>query len=157
AGSRTFHKTWELAETPGTVALDDVFGFTLPELLLARRLNCKVSQVDGRIGDLTLGQHFRVDREKHHVKVTRPFAAVSVRLSFDCKNLAFRATLDFEHLLALADKADLDKLAAFASIDVRSCSPSESFYGTRITAHNLKSFVRRELRAERRKGNVRNI
>src|SRR5262249_5635259 len=23
AGSRTFHKTWELAETPGTVALDD--------------------------------------------------------------------------------------------------------------------------------------
>ena len=83
--------------------------------------------------------------------------AVSLQLSFDCRNLAFRATLDFERLLELADKADLDKLAEFASIEIWQRRNSESFQGTRITAHNLKSFVRRELRTERRKGYVRNI
>ena len=80
-----------------------------------------------------------------------------MQLSFDCKNLAFRATLDFERLLELADRADLDKLDEFASIEMWQQRKGEAFQGTRITACNLKSFVRRELRAERRKGNVRNI
>src|SRR5262249_55046657 len=117
-GSRPFQSTLEIAETPTTVPLDDVFGFALPELLLARRLRCKVSQVDGRIGDLIRGQHFHVDIERRQLKITRRVGAVRSQLVFDCKNLAFRAILDFEHLLTLADKADLDKLATFASIDV---------------------------------------
>src|SRR5262249_53010419 len=111
----------------------------------------------GRIGELVPGKHFRVDTVKRLLKITRRVGAVSPQLSFDCKNLAFRATLDFEQLLELADKADLDKLAAFASIEIWQCRPSESFQGTRIIAHNLKPFVRRELRTERRKGYVRNI
>jgi hypothetical protein len=156
-GTRKFHKVLDIPETPAIVALDEIFGFAIPELLLARRLRCEVSQVSGRIGDLVRGKHFKIDTAKRQLKIVRPVGAVKLQLSFDCKNLAFRATLDFERLLELADKADLDKLAAFASIDIWQCRPSESFQGTRITAHNLKHFVRRELRTERRKGNVRNI
>ena len=156
-GARMFHRAFEITETPATVELDEIFGFAIPELLLARRLRCKAIQVSGRIGDLVLGKHFKIDTAKRQLKIVRPVGAVSLQLSFDCRNLAFRATLDFECLLELADKADLDKLAAFASIDVWQCRPSESFQGTRITAHNLKNFVRRELRTERRKGYVRNI
>jgi len=156
-GSRTFRRVFEIAETPATVELDEIFGFAIPELLLTRYLKCKVRQVGGRIGELVPGKHFKVDIIKRQLKIVRRVGAVRPRLSFDCKNIAFRATLDFERLLELADKADLDKLAAFASIDVRQCRPSESFQSTRITAYNLKNFVRRELRTERRKGYVRNI
>jgi hypothetical protein len=59
--------------------------------------------------------------------------------------------------LELADKADLDKLNEFASIEIWPRPTNKSRPGTRITACNLKSFVRRELRTERRKGYVRNI
>jgi hypothetical protein len=69
----------------------------------------------------------------------------------------FRAILNFERLLESADRADLDKLAEFASIEIKQLQKSETFRGTRITVYNLKSFVRRELRTKRRKGNVRNV
>jgi len=82
---------------------------------------------------------------------------VTVRFKIDCKRLAFRAILDFERLLRLADNADLEKLDDFATIEVYEVGDHESTSGTRITAENLKSFVRRELRADRRKGFVRNI
>jgi hypothetical protein len=157
AGSRTFQYVFEIGETPATVELDAVFGFAIPESLLRRRLRCKIAQLHGRIGDLTLGKHFKFDTARGLLKVTHRVGAVRPQLSFDCKDLAFRATLDFERLLELADKADLDKLAEFASIEIWQHRKTDSFQGTRITAHNLKSFVRRELRAERRKGYVRNI
>ena len=156
-GSRAFQCALEVGETPVTVELDEVFGFAVAELLIARRLRCKITQLRGRIGNLTLGKHFKVDAARRQLKVTRRVGAVRLQLSFDCTNLEFRATLDFARLLELVDKADLDKLTEFASIEIWRRRKTESFQGTRITAHNLKSFVRRELRAERRKGYVRNI
>jgi hypothetical protein len=78
-----------------------------------------------------------------------------VKLLFDCKGLAFRAYLDFDKLLRLADTADLEKLDDFTSIDV--FERDEPKAGTVITAEQLKPFVRRELRVDRRKGFVRNI
>jgi hypothetical protein len=74
----------------------------------------------------------------------------------DCRKLAFRATLDFDRLLKLADNADLEKLSDFTLIEVFSL-PRESSCGTRISVEQLKPFVKRELRAERRKGFVRNV
>jgi hypothetical protein len=156
-GSRTFQSTFVVQETPATIELDNLVGFAVPESLLTRYMRCWVEQVGGRIGVLTRGTHFRVDTARRQLKIIRPVGTVRPQLSFDCHNLAFRAILDFERLLELADKADLDKLDEFASIDIWQRQKSDSFQGTRITAHNLKSFVRRELRAERRKGYVRNI
>lgn len=156
-GSRMFQYALELEETPATVELDDIVGFAIPELLISQRLCCKITQISGRIGELTLGKHFRVDVARRQLKITRRVGPVRLRFFFDCQNLAFRAALDFERLLDLADRADLDKLDEFASIEIWQRRKSESFQGTRITAQNLKGFVRRELRTERRKGYVRNI
>jgi len=75
----------------------------------------------------------------------------------DCTGLRFHAQLDFEKLLQLADNADLEKLDDFATIEVTEASKSDTSNGTVITADQLKPFVRRELRADRRKGFVRNI
>ena len=49
---------------------------------------------------------------------TRDVGPVILKVRFDCKGLAFRADLDFDKLLRLADNADLEKLDDFASIDV---------------------------------------
>src|SRR5207237_9173066 len=50
-GARIFRRVFEIPETPTTIELDDMFGFAIPELLLARRLRYKAIQVSGRIGD----------------------------------------------------------------------------------------------------------
>jgi hypothetical protein len=105
-----------------------------------------VNQISGDIGTLTPGTHFKVNAPKHQLNIIRWVGAVRLQLSFDCQNLAFRAILDFDRLLELADKADLDKLDEFASLEIWQQRKDESFQGTRITACNLKSFVRRELR-----------
>jgi hypothetical protein len=156
-GSRTFQYAFEVEETPTTVELDDVIGFAIPESLLVERLTCKLIQMGDDSRTLTLGTYFTVDAARRQLSITRRIGAVRLQLSFGCEDLAFRATLDFERLLELADKADLDKLDEFASIEIWPQPNNKSRPGTRITVCNLKSFVRRELRTERRKGYVRNI
>jgi len=59
--------------------------------------------------------------------------------------------------LRLADNADLEKLDHFAAIEVFERAEGKAGGGTSVTAGQLKGFVRRELRADRRKGFVRNI
>ena len=126
-------------------------------MTFAKRVNCSIRQVKGRIGQLRHGTHYRLDPKTNQIRLLRRVAGpVIVKLSIDCRGLAFLAVLDFDQLLILADKADLEKLDNFGSIAIRE-RPKSSFHGTKITAHNLKEFVRRDLRADRRKGNVRNI
>ena len=111
-----------------------------------------------RRGGKTLqeGRDYWLDRRKNRILIRRKVGAVRVRIRFDCRNLSFRSILDFDRLLELADKADLDKVDDFASIAVIPNS-REGAAGTRITASGIKAFVRRELRTERRKGYVRNV
>src|SRR5712692_8343097 len=63
---------------------------------------------DQPVKTVELGKHFKVDMAKRQLQITRPVGAVRLQPSFDCNNLAFQANLDFEQLLELADKADLD-------------------------------------------------
>jgi hypothetical protein len=156
-GSRTFQYAFEVEETPTTVELDGVIGFAIPESFLVERLTCKLIQMGDDSRTLKLGTHFTVDAARRQLSITRRVGPVRLQLSLDCGDLAFRATLDFERLLELADKADLDKLDEFASIEIWPQPNNKARPGTRITACNLKIFVRRELRTERRKGYVRNI
>jgi hypothetical protein len=125
--------------------------------LLVERLTCRLTQIGDDNRTLALGTYFTVDAARRQLNITRRVGAVRLQLSFGGENMAFRATLDFERLLELADKADLDKLDEFASIEIWPQPNNKSRPGTCITACNLKSFVRRELRTERRKGYVRNI
>ena len=64
--------------------------------------------------------------------------------------------LDFHRLLQLADSADLETLDDFATVELYE-NAEKGHVGTRIVVEQLKGFLRTELRADRRKGFVRNI
>ena len=116
---------------------------------------CVLRRTGKRGGRLEEGIDYQWSRRGTRLSVSRDVGPVILKVRFDCKNLAFRAYLDFDKLLQLADNADLEKLDDFASIEVFEREPLGQ--GTIITAEQLKNFVRRELRVDRRKGFVRNI
>ena len=145
----------ELPETPTTFDVDPYLGVPIPPELLQQRLSCVLRRTGKRGGRLEEGVDYQWSRKGTRLSVSQEVGPVIVKVRFDCKNLAFRAYLDFDKLLQLADNADLEKLDDFASIEMfewESLSP-----GTVIAAEHLKGFVRRELRVDRRKGFVRNI
>ena len=96
----------------------------------------------------------QVDWKRSKISIADNVGPVDVGLLVNCRNLAFRATLDFERLLKLADCADLEKLSDFTLIEVFARKANR---GTRISVEQLKPFVKCEVRAERRKGFVRNV
>ena len=67
AGSRTFQCAFEVEETPATVELDHVIGFAIPELLLAQRLSCRLTQLGNDRRTLTLGACFKIDGTRGRV------------------------------------------------------------------------------------------
>ena len=112
-------------------------------------------RTEKRGGKLREGIDYQFTRKGTRLSILRDVGPLILKARFDCKNLAFRADLDFDKLLRLADNADLEKLDDFASIEILELDRPRT--GTVITAEHLKSFVRRELRVDRRKGFVRNI
>lgn len=155
---RVYSTSFEIDEVPKSLDLEPFLGFRLPPGAVASRARCSIRQVNGKIGHLKSGQHYRIDSRTNHIVFNRRIAGpIAVKLSIDSSGLRFTAALNFEQLLLLADKADLEKLSDFASIEVIESEGKAAPTGTRIVAHNLKDFVRRELRAGRRKGRVRNI
>ena len=152
---RAFEFQVELPETPATFDVVPYLGVPIPPELLQQRLSCVVRRTGKRGGKLEEGVDYQWNRKGTRLSVSQDVGPVIVKVRFDCKGLAFRAYLDFDKLLQLADNADLEKLDDFASIEVFERDGPGS--GTVITAEQLKSFVRRELRVDRRKGFVRNI
>jgi hypothetical protein len=153
---RRFCGTRQLESTPGKLRATDLLGFSLPRCLLEGRLTCHLLPRPDRRGPRRRTP-LRFDPRAAAFIVPRSSGDVAVRYSFDCSNLQFEAELDFDQLLMMADQADLDKLSEFARIDIREVHREGFRKGTTIEIHNLKSFVRRELKSERRKGNVKNI
>jgi hypothetical protein len=152
---RTFEAQVEIPETPAIFDVMPFLGVPISHELIKGRLSCQVRRPVKRAGTLDEGRDYQWNRKGTKLSVNQHVGAVILRIRFDCRGLAFRACLDFEKLLQLADTADLEKLDDFASIDVfEEDSPRT---GTVITAEQLKGFVRRELRVDRRKGFVRNI
>jgi hypothetical protein len=145
-----------LSKTPCSLQVLSELEVPIGPDLLGPRVVIEAAGQGGRRNKLTEGKHFRWDPKKCRVIFDQDFGPVTVKLTVDCRALAFRACLDFERLLKLADNADLEKLDDFASIEVYE-HPAKASLGTRITAEQLKNFVRRELRADRRKGFVRNV
>src|SRR5262245_33556064 len=150
---RVFETEAELTETPATFDVLPFVGVPIPQDMLQQRLACEVKRSGKRAGKLEEGRDYQWNRKGTRFTVGKDVGPVTVKLRFDCKGLAFRAYLDFDTLLRLADNADLEKLDDFASIDLFERDKA----GTVITAEQLKPFVRRELRVDRRKGFVRNI
>jgi hypothetical protein len=152
---RKFETVVELPATPTAFEVLPFLGVPVPPEMLQARLSCEVRCSGKRAGKLEEGCDYQWNRKGTKLSIRHDVGPVSLRIRFDCKGLAFRAYLDFDKLLQLADNADLEKLDDFASIDVFEQAGVRS--GTVITAEQLKSFVRRELRVDRRKGFVRNI
>lgn len=151
---RAFETHIEVPETPASFDVLSFLCVPIPKHLLGR-LSCDVQRLRSRARKLEEGRDYQRNRKGTRVTINRDVGPVTLTVRFDCKGIAFRACLDFEKLLRLADNADLEKLDDFASIDVFEQDTAKS--GTVITAEQLKSFVRRELRGDRRKGFVRNI
>jgi hypothetical protein len=85
---------------------------------------------------------------------------VEVEYSIDYGDLEFSATIDFDYLLSLENKKDLEAIEDFCTIEVRVLAPKDENldkHYTRITLCQLKDSVIRYLKGSRKHGNVRNI
>ncbi len=155
--ARAFECVAEVAD--GTPSLDvaSLLGVPIPNDLLLPRLSCEARKAGSRGRKLEETRDYHWNRKRTRLTFAEGVGPVTVTVRVDCAGLAFRATLDFRELLRLADNADLEKLDEFATIEVFERVASEGPAGSSITAEQLKPFVRRELRADRRKGPVRNV
>ena len=154
SGERSFFCEFAVAETPATIEIWPHLGVPVSEDLVGHRLKISVKRRSGK--KLREHRDYWLDRRKRKLLIGKKVGPVRIRVRFDCRGLAFRSVLDFDRLLELADRADLDKIDDFATITIYE-RPSGAAADTRITASGIKSFVRRELRSERRKGYVRNV
>jgi hypothetical protein len=157
SAARPFVAPIHLPQTPGTIDARALLGVPLENRLLNERMTCVVVRAGSKGRKLEEGVHFSWNRARTRLKVVEVLGPVDIRLSFDCSGLAFEAVLDFHRLLQMADTADLEALDDFATIDLREEPPATPAAGTQIIVEQLKSFVRAELRADRRKGFVRNV
>ena len=149
-----FRMTHRLERTPGVVDLRKVIGVPVSQQLLQEICKCSVRKADQkrRLGTSKL----KYDWKRSRVSVVSDLGPVDLEIEINCRNLGFKATLDFARLLKLADTADLEKLSDFALIEVTQLKRGAK-RGTTITVEGIKGFVKRELRADRRKGYVRNV
>ena len=145
----------ELPRTPATFDVFPHLGVPIPAEMLLERLSCVLRRTEKRGPKFEEGTDYEWNRKRTRLSILKDFGPLILRFRFDCKDLAFRANLDFDKLLRLADNADLEKLDDFASIEIFEHEGPRT--GTVIIAEQLKSFVQRELRVDRRKGFVRNI
>ncbi len=155
SATRAFEAQAEFSAAPASFDVLRFLSVPIPPDLLQKRLTCEVRRSGKNGGKLVEGRDYHWNKKRLRLSVDQDVGAVTVKVRFDCTGLAFEAYLDFDQLLRLADNADLEKLDDFASIDVFEQTAPQ--VGTVITAEQLKPFVRRELRADRRKGFVRNI
>jgi Histidine kinase-, DNA gyrase B-, and HSP90-like ATPase len=152
---RAFESQIEIPETPASFDVLPFLGIPIAPDMLSERLSCEVRRGGKRGARLEEGREYQWTRKGSRLSISKDVGPLTVKVRFDCKGLSFRAHLDFDKLLRLADNADLEKLDDFASIDL--FNTDEPKAGTIITADGLKPFVRHELRSDRRKGFVRNI
>jgi hypothetical protein len=88
------------------------------------------------------------------------YSEVEVEYSIDYKDMELHAIIDFEYLLSLENRKDLEQIDDFYSMRVRVLSHGRreiDEHFTQIVLHGLKGSVTRDLRAARRHGYVRNI
>ena len=157
AAGRSFDCRIELPRTPTTVDLDVLLGVPIGPAILAPRLKYRIRGRRGTVTAARAAAELAHSRGRSQLKIGLDIGAAVLHVRVDCSGIRFRATLDFDRLLQLADTANLEEIDDFTSIELFENEGGVQSNGTRITAYQLKPFVRRELRAERRKGNVRNV
>lgn len=151
---RPFKRTYSIENTSTSFDIVRVLGVPIDPQLL-NRLGCfEVIQSENR--KKVDANDYELNTKTGYVEFKKDFGQAEVTISIDCRRLRFQATLDFDRLLKLADSADLEKLSDFALIELHELQ-RDSMGETTVAIEGLKSFVKRELRAGRRKGFVRNV
>jgi len=156
SAARPYVANFHREQTPGNIDFRAPLGVPLENRLLNDRMKCAVLRARPKGGKLEEGTHFSWNRNRTRLKVLNNVGPVDIKLTFDGTGLGYEAVLDFHRLLQLADSADLETLDDFATVELREVD-GKGPTGTQIVIEQLKGFVRTELRADRRKGFVRNI
>ena len=151
---RQFKQTHSVKKTSPSIDIVSVLGVPIDPQLLNKVCRFEVTQSGKRSKVAAI--NYELNANTGRLAFKKDFGPVDIAITINCNRLGFQATLDFGRLLKLADSADLEKLSDFTLIEVREL-PRKSKDGTTVAIKGLKSFVKRELRADRRKGFVRNV
>ncbi|MDE2888423.1 MAG: ATP-binding protein [Gemmatimonadota bacterium] len=151
---RQFDLSHSVEETSPSIDIVNILGVPIDPQLLRKVCRFKVTQ-SGKRQEID-ATSYELNANTGRLVFKENIGQVDIAITIDCSNLGFHATLDFDRLLKLADSADLEKLSDFVLIEVRELQQKTSG-GTTVAIEGLKSFVKHELRAGRRKGFVRNV
>jgi len=157
AAHREFEWNLRADESRAVVDLLSVLPLRIDPILLRDRISVSTGSSGKKRRERLSKPRLTFERGKALLHLGSNIGSAQISLKVDCEGLGFRAFLDFDRLLRLADTANLEELEDFASIEVFEVEDKAGRPGTRITAHQLKAFVRRELRAGKRRGYVRNV
>jgi len=148
-----------------TIDLSRFLDVKIPHELLAKRLKVtavavtfkdKSRRLSADEFELAYGRQLRIRRKGK----ASPARRVQVWYSLDCRNLEFKAVIDFDYLLSLENKRDLSQVSDFYALEVYSIDKNDERLKqqyTKISLIGLKDFVQRDLKVPKRPGRVRNI
>ncbi len=151
---RQFKQEHSVETTSPSIDVVSALGVPISPQLLSKVCRFVVTQSGKR--SKIAATNYELNANTGRLAFKEDFGPVDIAITIDCNSLGFQATLDFDRLLKLADSADLERLSDFTLIEVREL-PRKSKSGTTVAIEGLKSFVKRELKADRRKGFVRNV
>ena len=163
---RKHSATYREKLTPGGIDLRKNFGVPIASDLLSERLTVtSISLITSfkkrklKKSEYELLSNARIRLLIDNLKRSNG-DVVEIRYTIDCRDLEFNATIDFDYLLSLENKADLSELDEFCSLDIyalpRRDGRIQQQY-TRVALKGLKPFVIRDLKAPKKAGRVRNV
>jgi hypothetical protein len=141
------------------------FDVSIPRELLPDRLKVKSVKIVTDKERIALRRREYIVDKQGVLTLSDPSRAVTpnkleIEYSLDCRSLEFHALIDFDHLLGLENKKDLEEIEDFCTIEVRALpehSASVDDHFTRITLRGLKDFIVRDFATHKKQGYVRNI
>lgn len=142
-----------------SVDLAELLEPLVPAKLARPRLSVRgVSGTGAKPLRLKSGPDYTVRGGAIHFKSKRALDAprLEIRYSLSCSDLVLKAAIDFDYLLSLERKADLQLLENFCEATVAAPSKARAC-GTKIRLTGLKDFVMRDLAAGRHRGKGWNI
>lgn len=152
--------------TGQTVDVGSELSLPLSSKLLHGRLRVSsVSLIAGRKTERLSRSEYELLSNCHirlliNARRRRKADSVAIHFSLDCRDLEFKATIDYDYLLDLENNADLSRLEDFCKIEIYPLPQSDERIGqqyTKIRLIRLRSFVMRELKAPKKSGRVRNV
>jgi len=159
------HRGKILREGPETtIDLARCFNVPVPRAVLSRHLRVTsiVIRANGKTRRLR-SSDFRLNRGRVAIvgkKKPRSREKLEIRYSLDCCKLEFKATIDYDYLLALENTRDLSQVSDFCILEIHPLDNNDvrgKQQYTKITLRGLKNFVMRDLKAPRKSGRIRNV